>query len=273
MAARSLTSRGRQCYSLPWGKTSMSSQSGRGHHSEVVHRLTGDLDFRAAGPARSALLDAVDRALGRLVIDLTEVDFIDSSGIAVLHEAARQAGQCKGRIRLRGLHPHHHRLLHTIGLADRFDLEPATPGKGAHESEGSRAVVLGEPLRFPGEPASVPLIRNCVGAVARELGFSEGGVRDILIAVSEAATNALKHGSPRGRQDEITVRCHTEADRLVIEVMDRGVGFDPLSVPVPVAEQMQEGGMGIFFMRTLMDEVTFDCSISGTTARLVKCRR
>ena len=59
----------------------------------------------------------------------------------------------------------------------------------------------------------------------------------------------------------------------MIEVMDRGTGFDPLAVPVPIAEQMQEGGMGIFFMRTLMDEVTFDCSGDGTTARLVKCRK
>ena len=97
-------------------------------------------------------------------------------------------------------------------------------------------------------------------------------MRDILIAVSEAATNALEHGSPHADADEIAVRCRFEADRLVIEVMDRGKGFDPLSVPVPVAEQMREGGMGIFFMRTLMDEVSFDCGSGGTTVRLVKWR-
>jgi serine/threonine-protein kinase RsbW len=54
--------------------------------------------------------------------------------------------------------------------------------------------------------------------------------------------------------------------------MDRGPGFDPLSVPIPVAEQLREGGMGIFFMRTLMDEVSFDCCHGGTNVRLVKCR-
>ena len=46
-----------------------------------------------------------------------------------------------------------------------------------------------------------------------------------------------------------------------------------MRVPVPVAEQMREGGMGIFFMRTLMDEVSFDCGTGGTTVRLVKCRK
>src|SRR5437762_1072435 len=115
----------------------MSSQPGREQGTEEVCRLTGDLDFRATGAARSTLLEAVDRASGRLVVDLSGVDFIDSSGMAVLHEAARQAARVGGRIRLRGLHPHHYRLLHTIGLASRFDLEPPTGHNGARPTEGA----------------------------------------------------------------------------------------------------------------------------------------
>jgi serine/threonine-protein kinase RsbW len=236
-------------------------------------RLAGDLDFRTVGATRTALLEALEQAPAGLVIDLSAVEFIDSSGLAVLYEASRLAERRGARVRLQGLDVHHHRLLHTVGLAGHFELEPprAEERKGAGSAPGA-ATPIGEIYRLPGEPASVPLIRNYVGAVARELQFTEASVRDILIAVSEAATNALKHGSTQGGQDEIAVRCRAEVDRLVIEVMDRGKGFDPLSVPVPVAEQMREGGMGIFFMRTLMDEVSFDCGSSGTTVRLVKCR-
>jgi len=236
-------------------------------------RLAGDLDFRTAGPTRTTLLQALEQSPGSLVIDLSAVGFIDSSGLAVLYEATRLVERCGGRIRLRGLDLHHHRLLHTVGLAGRFELEPPVARNGTGPATTAGATPIGAVYRLPGEAASVPLIRNYVGAVARERSFSEAGVRDILIAVSEAATNALKHGSPQGDQDEIAVRCHLEADRLVIEVMDQGEGFDPLSVPVPVAEQMREGGMGIFFMRTLMDEVSFDCGSRGTTVRLVKWRR
>ncbi len=239
---------------------------------EAIFRCEGDLDFRAAGPLRTALLEAIKRAPGPLVIDLSAVDFIDSSGLSLLTEAARATGQQVRRLCLRGLDSHQHRLLHTMGLADRFDLEPPVERNGAGLGGIARAVASDEIYRLPGEPASVPLIRNHVGAVADEMGFSETEVRDILIAVSEAATNALKHGSPRGAGDEIAIGCRVEADRLVIEVRDQGRGFDPLAVPVPIAEQMREGGMGIFFMRTLMDEVSFDCSASGTTVRLVKCR-
>jgi serine/threonine-protein kinase RsbW len=241
--------------------------------AEAVFRLTGDLDFRTVGPARTALTEALGRSSGELVVDLSAVDFIDSSGLSALHEAARQAGRCGRRVRLRGLHPHHFQLLHTIGLADRFVLEPPPARNGSGPPELVTHEPPGATCRFPGEPASVPRIRNYVGGVARVLGFSDSAVRDILIAVSEAATNALKHGSPRGTQDEIAVRCRPEADRIVIEVMDSGRGFDPLSVPIPIAEQMREGGMGIFFMRTLMDEVSFDSGGAGTTVRLVKCRK
>jgi serine/threonine-protein kinase RsbW len=238
---------------------------------EAGFRLEGDLDFRTAGATRMALLEAVERAAGALVVDLAGVGFIDSSGLAALTEAARRAGQRGARLCLRGLDVHHHRLLHLIGLAERFDLEPPVQRNGSH-APGGGSVLPGEVCRFPGEPASVPLIRKHVGAVAREMGFTETGVRDILIAVSEAATNALNHGSPRGAEDLITVCCRADADRLVVEVTDCGQGFDPLAVPVPVAEQMREGGMGVFFMRILMDEVSFDCGSGGTTVRLVKCR-
>ena len=164
-------------------------------------------------------------------------------------------------------------FLHTVGLADCFDLEPPVSRNGASLPTAAGLPPAGTVYHLPGEPASVPQIRHYVGAVAQEMGFCEAGVRDILIAVSEAATNALKHGSPQGAEDEIGVRCRPEADRLVIEVTDRGKGFDPLSVPIPIAEQLREGGMGIFFMRTLMDEVSFDCGHGGTTVRLVKCRK
>ena len=253
----------------------MSSYPPGENRPDPTVRLAGDLDFRTAGLTRTEILQALEQAPRGLVIDLSAVGFIDSTGLAVLYEATRHVERCGGRIRLRGLDLHHHRLLHTIGLASQFDLEAPhrEERRGTAPATTVGATPLGEIYRLPGEAASVPLIRNYVGAAAREMGFSEAGVRDILIAVSEAATNALKHGSPQGGRDEIAVRCHLEADRLVVEVMDRGTGFDPLSVPVPVAEQMREGGMGIFFMRTLMDEVSFDCGRGGTTVRLVKWRK
>src|SRR5947207_5936950 len=119
----------------------MSSHPGDRSGEEPVFRLSGDLDFRSASSSRAALLQAVEQAPGGLVIDLRAVEFIDSSGLSLLYEAARQLERRGGRIRLRGLDVHHHRLLHTIGLADCFDLEPPVPRNGA----GPTAVVDAPP--------------------------------------------------------------------------------------------------------------------------------
>jgi serine/threonine-protein kinase RsbW len=251
----------------------MGSHSDTDHSLQGALRLSGDLDFRVVDSTRLALQSALAQARDRLVIDLSAVDFIDSSGVSVLTEAARRAERRGLRVRLRGLDPDQERLLHTVGLADRFELEPAVARCAAARSRMGVLAAPDELCSFPGEPASVPLIRNHVGGIAQGFGFAEAGVRDILIAVSEAATNALKHGSPGGLENQIGVRCLAEGSRFIIEIQDQGAGFDPLAVPVPVAEQMREGGMGIFFMRALMDEVSFHCHRSGTIVRLVKCRQ
>jgi anti-sigma B factor antagonist len=109
----------------------MSSHPGGQSGTGPVFRLSGDLDFRTASSTRSALLQTVEQAPGGLVIDLQAVDFIDSSGLSLLYEAARQLERRGGRIRLRGLDTHHHRLLHTVGLAECFDLEPPVSRNGA----------------------------------------------------------------------------------------------------------------------------------------------
>ena len=58
----------------------------------VVVRLGGELDMHTTGPVRQALLDAVDGARGRVVVDLAEVEFMDSTALAILLEA-------RGRLR------------------------------------------------------------------------------------------------------------------------------------------------------------------------------
>src|SRR3954464_11287124 len=130
----------------------MSSHPAEDREPAAVFRLAGDLDLPAIDWTRAALLEALEGAPGVLAIDLSAVDFIDSSGLSVLTEAARQAARRDIRVRLRGLDPHHVRLLHTIGLADRFELEPAVPRNGTGPITAGMPSLPGEVQRFPGEP-------------------------------------------------------------------------------------------------------------------------
>jgi len=57
----------------------------------------------------------------------------------------------------------------------------------------------------------------------------------------------------------------------VVEITDPGPGFDPGTVPTPLAGELREGGMGIHFMRLTMDDVRYRFDDRGTTVRLQKC--
>jgi serine/threonine-protein kinase RsbW len=242
------------------------------NNPDRVLRIRGDLDFRTAAEVREALVQALADHGEPLVVDMGAVGFVDSSGLSALFEAAKLARGRQGKIRLISVHRNVRRLLSVCGFIQFFDVVAAADPPPSPETpcEAGENGLLPGCLTLPGAAASVPLIRRRIEEVARAMGFREAALRDLLIAVSEAATNAMKHGSPRGEENHIFVTFEPDGDRLIVEVSDEGPGFDPLAVPVPVAEQMREGGMGVFFIRTLMDEVSFGRDDAGNTVRMVK---
>jgi serine/threonine-protein kinase RsbW len=95
----------------------------------------------------------------------------------------------------------------------------------------SRVFHSGEPaadvefcLVFPRESLSVPVMRRVLGDTLSRLGIDETCVDDLLLAVTEACTNVLRHAGP-GRRYELVA--HVGSKRCVLEVLDSGRGFDP----------------------------------------------
>jgi serine/threonine-protein kinase RsbW len=85
-------------------------------------------------------------------------------------------------------------------------------------------------LVFPHEALSVPVMRRVLGDTLRRLGAGEEGVCDLLLAVTEACTNVLKHGEP-GPRYEIVARIGQRG--CLIQVLNDERGLDPLRVPAP----------------------------------------
>ncbi|POX56619.1 anti-anti-sigma factor [Streptomyces sp. Ru71] len=81
----------------------------RGDHAELV--VGGRLDVRSAADARTALHSAVDDGVGDLVLDLSELEFWDATGLGVIMGVHRRAGRCGRRLVLRGVPPQMQRLL------------------------------------------------------------------------------------------------------------------------------------------------------------------
>lgn len=96
--------------------------------------------------------------------------------------------------------------------------------------------------------------RNAAAAVAREMGFSEDRIEDLMTAVAEACMNAIEHGNQEDRSTSVTVLLSATDGRLDVRIEDRGRRRIPDPLPPPGGTDKSRG-WGMFFIQSLMDEV------------------
>jgi Anti-sigma regulatory factor (Ser/Thr protein kinase) len=127
---------------------------------------------------------------------------------------------------------------------------------------------LGEKV-FTADPAQLSGIRQWVQGVAESTPLQNYQVEDLLTAVDEAASNAIRHATPGERDRHIWVRCAVLEDGLQVRVRDEGRGFlvpDVPKMPGPEAT----GGRGLPLMCALADSVEIASGAQGTTVTLSK---
>jgi serine/threonine-protein kinase RsbW len=83
-------------------------------------------------------------------------------------------------------------------------------------------------------------------------------LNEVELAVSEACTNAIRHGGDANSQAKVAVCFRVYEDSLIIEVKDQGAGFNLEDIPLPEFDQHPEGGYGLYIIQTVMDEVHYE---------------
>ncbi|SRR6266498_5946173 len=105
-------------------------------------------------------------------------------------------------------------------------------------------------------------IREFVGDIARAGGFSEKDIYNIQLATDEAASNIIEHAYENKSGGVLELSCGMQRDMITIILIDHGESFDPNEVPMPDLKadlsDRKIGGLGIFLMRKLMDEVHYE---------------
>lgn len=129
-------------------------------------------------------------------------------------------------------------------------------------------------LIVPGKPEYVGAVRLAISSLANNAGFDIEAIEDIKVAVSEACTNIVRHGGVENSEQidiEYEVACEICEDKLSISVKDEGAGYDTGNYSEPELPAEEAGGLGIFIIRALMDEVEVESEIGiGTHIRMVK---
>jgi serine/threonine-protein kinase RsbW len=103
---------------------------------------------------------------------------------------------------------------------------------------------------------SVNLAEEMCLRVAEAAGFGEDDCYRIGMSVREGVINAFHYGNQERPEKKIYLALDITAEKLIIHVLDEGVGFTLADVPDPLAEEnlLSTSGRGIFLMRAFMDE-------------------
>lgn len=90
-----------------------------------------------------------------------------------------------------------------------------------------------------------------------EAGWEKKAVEETLLAVDEALTNVIRHAY-QGQSGKITLTVDASHDKIEIIMEDRGRRFDPTQVPEPELPRHKPGGLGVHFIRTIMDQMIYE---------------
>ena len=132
-------------------------------------------------------------------------------------------------------------------------------------------------ITFPAQFEFLDEIREFVAQVARVGGFTEKEIYSLQLAADEAASNIIEHAYEGILHADLDITCDMRGNILIITMHDTGMPFDPSSVKQPNLKadlsERQIGGLGVYLMRKLMDEVHYESnSKTGNLLTMIKRR-
>ncbi len=132
-----------------------------------------------------------------------------------------------------------------------------------------------ETVRYLADFKNLDAIRELVGEAARRAGFDDREVYAIQLATDEACSNIIEHAYRDMPPGEIEISYEADEDHMTIVIHDHGRTFDLSAVPQPNLtcdlRQRTLGGLGVYFIQNLMDEVRFESSPqTGNTLTMIK---
>lgn len=131
-------------------------------------------------------------------------------------------------------------------------------------------------LKIPAHADHIDIVRLCLSGISSNSGFSYEDIEDMKIAVAEACNNAVLYGYLDGSEGFIDIWFDIDETSITIKVKDSGLSFDYTVAADKASPYMNErvsnlrvGGLGIYLMQALMDEVTISTEM-GTEVVMTK---
>lgn len=104
-------------------------------------------------------------------------------------------------------------------------------------------------------------VREFVSSAVEEVNIPQDIAGDIVLAVDEACTNIIKHAYKYSADGDINIKLKYSDKKIEVEITDHGASFHPDTIPKPdlkkYFEEKRVGGLGMYLMKSLMDDVHY----------------
>lgn len=126
-------------------------------------------------------------------------------------------------------------------------------------------------LEIESDPNKLIIVEEFVNYFAKDLRIDDDKIPGIILAVTEATTNAIIHANKSEINKLVKIAAFIENNSLVIKIKDEGKGFDPSKIPDPTAPEnlLKDSGRGIYLMKVYMDELKYEVQPDGTETILI----
>jgi serine/threonine-protein kinase RsbW len=126
-------------------------------------------------------------------------------------------------------------------------------------------------IKFASKPENILIAEKFVDDVRAEITMGDSVYEDIMVALTEATDNAMRHGNKDNAAKQVEISCKLDEHHEILSlvVKDEGPGFDysNLSDPTTAENLKKPGGRGVFLMKELAHSIIF--SNKGATVDML----
>ena len=126
-------------------------------------------------------------------------------------------------------------------------------------------------LEIESNPNNLITVEEFVNYFAKDIGIPEERMNGLMLSVTEATTNAIKHANKSDESKLVKINVNVVGRKVIISVKDEGIGFDPQKIPDPTEPEnlLKDSGRGVYLMRFYMDDLKYNITPTGTETILV----
>ena len=116
-------------------------------------------------------------------------------------------------------------------------------------------------LVLPNDIETIPQLNEFIDLVAEEVGLEMSLTMSLNLAMEEAVVNVMDYAYPDGQKGNVDIEVTADQEWMTFVITDTGIAFDPTTKEdadtTLSAEERPIGGLGIFLVRQLMDDINY----------------